>query len=168
MEELKDYLAARVPASFKDARMTLESVLATNALPAGTARAAAYAVAVSLAAKDLAVALREGLTPEQVEQAEVAAAIMGMTNVYYSFMDVAGVAELKTLPAQIRMVSYGQQAARDKVGFEVASLAVSIAGKCKPCIASHVQELQKRAFGAEQLRDIGRIAAAVNALAKAV
>lgn len=92
--------------------------------------------------------------------------MMGMTNVYYSFVDTVRIPGISALPAQLRMVTYGQQASKDKLGFEIASLAVSIAGKCKPCIVSHVEELQKLAATNEQLRDIARIAASVTAVSK--
>lgn len=166
MGAIKQFLAERVPAAFKDARLTLESVLGRSSLDADIAQAAAYAVAVSVSARELADALKAGLASARCEQAEVAAAIMGMTNVYYSFLEAAALPGVKALPAQLRMVSYGQQAAADKLGFEVAALAVSIAGKCRPCIASHVAELQTLGFTDEQFRDLARIAAAVNAVAR--
>lgn len=166
MQALKDFLAQNVPASFKDARMTLESALASPALGSPHAQTLAYAVAVYLSSKRLAEVLRAGLTPEQAEQAEVAAAIMGMTNVYYSFTDTADVPGVRALPAQIRMVSYGQQAAKDKLGFEAAALAVSVVGKCKPCVTSHVEALKTLGYTDEQFRDLARLSASVNAVAK--
>lgn len=169
MADIKQFLSERVPSSFKDARMTLESVLGASALGAELARTSAYAVAVSLQAAELGTALKEeGMSPERCEQAEVAVAIMGMTNTYYSFLETAGLPGVKALPAQLRMVTYGQQVAKDKLGFEAVALAVSIAGKCKPCIVSHVQELRALGFSDEQFRDLARVAAAVNAVAKAV
>lgn len=166
MQALKDFLSGSVPASFKDARMTLESALASPALGATSAQTMAYAVAVYLGSRSLASALQAGLTPENVEQAEVAAAIMGMTNVYYSFMDSADIPGVRAMPAQLRMVSYGQQAGKDKLGFEAAALAVSVVGKCKPCIVSHVDALKQLGFTDEQFRDLARVAASVNAVAK--
>ena len=168
MQAIKDFLAVRVPASFRDARMTLESALSSPALGPDLARTSAYAVAVSLSARDLAGVLRSELTADQIEQAEVAASIMGMTNVYYSFMDTADLPGARTLPAQLRMVSYGHEASKDKRGFELAALAVSIVGKCKPCIVSHVDELKKLGISDEQFRDLGRIASGVNAVAKVI
>lgn len=168
MQTIKDFLSPLVPATFKDARMTLENVLANSALGSERAQEAAYAVAVSLSAKSLAEILKPGLTPAQVERAEVAVAIMGMTNIYYSFMDTASLPDVAALPAQLRMVTYGQQATLDKTGFEVCCLAVSIVGKCKPCVVSHVSELKTLGFTAEQFRDLARLAGAVNAMAKVI
>lgn len=165
MDHIKDALA-RVPATHKDARMTLESALAAPSLGAELAITTAYATALSLGARDLAMILGEKLDEGRKEQAGVAAAIMGMTNVYYSFMDTADVPGVRQLPAQLRMVSYGVQAAKDNLGFEAAALAVSMAGKCKPCIVSHVEELRKLGFTDEQFRDLARVSAGVNAIAK--
>src|SRR5208282_4429757 len=123
------------------------------------AQTTAYAVAVSLGKSELARQLAADLPPERTAQAEVAAAVMGMTNVYYSFMDTADLPGARNLPAQIRMVSYGQEANKDRRGFEMAALAVSIVGKCKPCIASHVEELKKLGVSDEQFRDLARVAA---------
>jgi len=168
MQNLKDFLATSVPPTFKDARMTLEGALKSTVLGEGLAQTSAYAVAVSLHSERLAAALKEGMSADQTERAEVAAAIMGMTNVYYSFLDTVNDADITGLPAQLRMVSYGQQAAKDKRAFEAAALAVSIVGKCKPCIVSHVEELRALGFTAELFRDLARLAAAVNAVAKVV
>lgn len=166
MEAIKNHLQQVVPGNFKDARMTLESALASPVLGSELAQTAAYAVAVSLNARALAAVLKEGLSSARVEQAEVAAAIMGMTNVYYSFMDTADVPGVRSLPAQLRMVTYGQQAGKDKMGFEAVALAVSIAGKCKPCIVSHVEELKKLGMTDEQFRDLARVTAGVHAVSK--
>lgn len=146
--------------------MTLESVLANSSLGPELSVTCAYAVARSLKSTSLANCLRESLSAERAEQAEVAVAIMGMTNIHYSFMDTISLPDVKALPAQIRMVTYGQQAAKDKLGFEAAALAVSVVGKCKPCIVSHVDELGRLGFTAEQFRDLSRLAASLNAVTK--
>ncbi len=170
LETIKSALQAQVRPAFKDARMTLEAVLSNSALGTELALTSAYAVALALDAPKLTELLGAGLEPARREQAEVAAAVMGMTNVYYSFVDTVAhdalLPDLKALPAQLRMVSYGQQAQKDKRGFEVACLAVSLANKCRPCIASHVHELKGLDFSTEQFRDLGRVSAAAHAVSK--
>ncbi|KWU17915.1 carboxymuconolactone decarboxylase family protein [Burkholderia cenocepacia] len=169
MQAIKDFLAQNVRTTFKDARMTLEAALfSKSSLGPVVSQASAYAVAVSLHASALAEALKTGLPGPAVEQAEVAAAIMGMTSVYYSFLDMVDLPGVRQLPAQLRMVTYGQQGQADKLGFEVACLAVSLANKCKPCVTAHVEELKALAFSDEQFRDLARISAAVNAVAKVI
>lgn len=166
MDHIKTALQAQLPTTFRDARLTLESSLQSTAMTPLQALACAYSVAVSLGAKDLAKLLSEGLPDASKELAEVAASTMAMTNVYYSFVDMAGIPELGSLPAQIRMVGYGQQVAKDAFGFEAATLAVSIAGKCRSCIQAHVAALKKLGAADEALRDIARISSAVHAVSK--
>lgn len=166
MQQLKDFLSSNLPSTFKDARLTLEAVLGHSSLPDALSHTSAYAVAVSLGMTTLSGVLKATFGDIDVEQAEVAVSIMGQTNIYYSFLDTAPLPGLRNLPAQLRMVAYGQQSAQDKLGFEAAALAVSIVGKCKPCITSHVEELQKLGFTDEQFRDLARLCASLNAVSK--
>ena len=55
-----------------------------------------------------------------------------------------------------------------KKKFEAYALAASIIGKCHFCVKSHYELLKKEGLAAQQLRDIGRIAAVVNAAALAI
>jgi alkyl hydroperoxide reductase subunit D len=50
--------------------------------------------------------------------------------------------------------------------FEAYCLASSIIGKCHFCVKAHYETLKEEGYSIEQLRDIGRIAATINALAK--
>jgi alkyl hydroperoxide reductase subunit D len=53
-----------------------------------------------------------------------------------------------------------------KLRFEAFSLAASIVGKCHFCVKAHYDTLKKEGMTVEQLRDIGRIAAVITAVAK--
>jgi alkyl hydroperoxide reductase subunit D len=54
-----------------------------------------------------------------------------------------------------------------KANFEAFSLAASIIGKCHFCVKAHFDTLrQSEGYSVEQLRDIGRIAAVMNSVAK--
>jgi alkyl hydroperoxide reductase subunit D len=53
-----------------------------------------------------------------------------------------------------------------KERFESYSLAASIVGKCHFCVRAHFDGLKKMGYTVEQLRDIGRIAAVINSVAK--
>ena len=48
------------------------------------------------------------------------------------------------------------------------ALAASIVGKCHFCVGSHYALLKKEGLTTQQLRDIGRIAAVVNAAAQVI
>jgi alkyl hydroperoxide reductase subunit D len=50
--------------------------------------------------------------------------------------------------------------------FEAYSLAASIVGKCHFCVKAHYDTLKQEGYSVEQLRDIGRIAAVINSVAK--
>jgi alkyl hydroperoxide reductase subunit D len=73
---------------------------------------------------------------------------------------------LKGLPAQLRMNAIATHGGTTKANFEAFSLAASIVGKCHFCVKAHHETLKKEGYTVEQLRDIGRIASVMNAVAK--
>ena len=93
-----------------------------------------------------------------------AAALMGMNNVWYPYVEMSGDAELKTVRAELRMNAYATHGGVDKASFELYALAASIVGKCEYCVQSHYKILREAGFTTQQLRDVGRIAAVVNAV----
>jgi alkyl hydroperoxide reductase subunit D len=95
-----------------------------------------------------------------------AAALMGMNNAWYPYVEMAGDEELKTLRPELRMNAYASSGGVEKKQFEAFALAASIIGKCHFCVSSHHALLKKEGLTAQQLRDIGRIAAVVNAAAQ--
>jgi alkyl hydroperoxide reductase subunit D len=97
-----------------------------------------------------------------------AAALMGMNNVYYPYVEMADDEDLKTQRAELRMNAYATHGGVDKKRFELFALAASIVGKCHFCVKSHYKMLKENGFSAQQLRDVGRIAAVVNAAAQAL
>ncbi|MEO7008964.1 MAG: carboxymuconolactone decarboxylase family protein, partial [Caldimonas sp.] len=94
-----------------------------------------------------------------------AAALMGMNNIWYPYVEMAGDADLKTQRAELRMNAYATSGGVEKKKFEAYALAASIVGKCHFCVSSHYANLKKEGLTTQQLRDIGRIAAVVNAAA---
>jgi alkyl hydroperoxide reductase subunit D len=91
---------------------------------------------------------------------------MGMNNVWYPYVEMADDANLKGLPAQLRMNAISTHGGTTKERFEAYSLAASIVGKCHFCVKSHYDNLKKMGYTVEQLRDIGRIAAVITSVAK--
>ena len=75
-------------------------------------------------------------------------------------------ADLRTQRAELRMNAYATHGGVDKRRFELFALAAGIVGKCHFFVASHYQTLKEIGMSAVQLRDVGRIAAAVNAAAQ--
>jgi len=154
------------PSYAKDVWITLDGALNKSGLTPEIAAGAAIAAAISAGSPELVEAF-QGLTSEmEATGAKTAAAIMGMTNIWYSYLHLADDAELKTQPPQIRMQGYATHGGVEKKHFEIYALAASIVGKCQGCVIGHIAELKKLGITAAELRDIGRLAAAVNATSK--
>jgi alkyl hydroperoxide reductase subunit D len=66
------------------------------------------------------------------------------------------------------MNAYATHGGVDKKRFELFALAASIIGKCHYCVVSHYKMLKENGFTAQQLRDVGRIAAVINAAAQVI
>lgn len=162
MEFIND-LKALVPDYAKDVRLNLDGVIARSALPAEEALGCALAAAFAAKNGRLVEAFRGALDEGNANGALAAAAVMGMTNVWYSYLDQAEDSELKTQQAQLRMNAYGNHGGVGARKFEMWALAASLVGKCRHCIAAHVAELRKAGVSTTELKEIGRIAAVVNA-----
>jgi alkyl hydroperoxide reductase subunit D len=67
---------------------------------------------------------------------------------------------------ELRMNAYAMHGGVSKAKFEAYALAASIVGKCHFCVQSHYALLKKEGWTTQQLRDVGRIAAVVNATAQ--
>ncbi|MBC7781662.1 MAG: carboxymuconolactone decarboxylase family protein [Proteobacteria bacterium] len=166
--EFLDEIKQRIPDYAKDVRLNLDAVIARSSLPQTEALGAALAAAFAAKSDMLVSAIRSsGLLAEaDVQAALTAASIMGMTNAWYSFIDLADDAQLKSLPAQLRMNGYQNHGGTTRRSFEVYALSASVVGKCRFCISSHVEVLRKEGVGDAELRDIGRIAAVINSAAQ--
>jgi len=116
----------------------------------------------------LVEAFKSGLSEGDANAALTASALMGMNNTWYPYVEMTGDANLKSLPAQLRMNAYATHGGVEKKRFELFALVASIIGKCHFCVASHYENLKNDGLSTEQLRDAGRIAAVVNAAALAL
>jgi lipoyl-dependent peroxiredoxin subunit D len=126
------------------------------------------ALAAAFAAKspELIAAFKAAVAPAEGYAALTSAALMGMNNVWYAFVELVGDEELKTVRAELRMNAYATSGGTSKVKFEAYALAASIIGKCHFGLKSHYDLLRKEGWTTQPLRDIGRIAAVVNAAAQ--
>ena len=103
------------------------------------------------------------LTPEALEAAKAAAAIMGMNNIYYRFLHLVANEKYRTLPARLRMnVMRSQTAGLD---FELWSTAVSAINGCGMCLDSHERTLREKGVGEELILAAVRVAAVIHAIA---
>jgi alkyl hydroperoxide reductase subunit D len=158
----------RIPDYAKDLRLNLDAVLSRSSLTPEEAAGAALAAAFAAKSRPLVASLRDGsgLDATHAQAALTAAALMGMNNVWYPFVDMAADPELKTVRPELRMNAYATHGGVERKSFELYALAASIVGKCGHCIQSHYKILQESGFSTQQLRDVGRIAAVVNAVAQ--
>ena len=97
-----------------------------------------------------------------------AGAIMAMNNVWYPYVEMVEDANLKGLPAQLRMNAIASHGGTTRARFEAYSLAASIVGKCHFCVKAHYDTLKQEGYTVEQLRDIGRVAAVISSVSKVV
>lgn len=165
MEFLKS-IKDQIPDWAKDIRLNLDGVIARSTLSPEDAIGAALAAAFSARSPVLIEAFKSGLSETDATAALTAAALMGMNNAWYPYVEMTGDAQLKSLPAQLRMNAYATSGGVEKKRFELFALASSIIGKCHFCVQSHYELLKKEGLTVEQLRDVGRIAAVVNAAAQ--
>ena len=163
--EFLNSIKEMIPDYAKDIRLNIDGTIARSSLEGNDALGVALSAAFAAKNRKFVDAIRESglLSPEEVNAALTASALMGMNNVWYPFVEMAGDADLKTLPAQLRMNAYASHGGVDKRRFEMYALAASIIGKCHFCIQSHSELLKAEGMSVQQLRDIGRIAAVVNA-----
>ena len=168
-----DALRETLPAYAKDLSLNLSSLAAETVLSDqqkwGCLVASAYAVGSGAVIKAVtASATAAGLSPEALEAAKGAAAIMGMNNVYYRALHLMkGGEEYRSLPARLRMNLIGNPGV-DKCDFELWSLSVSAINGCGLCLDAHEAELRKHCLTNVQVQAGLRIAAVINAVSRVV
>lgn len=164
IETLKNAL----PSYAKDLKLNLSSLAGeaglTEQQKAGTFIASAIASRSPQVIAALTAEFAPKLSPQALEAAKAAAAIMGMNNIYYRFTHLVSASDYKTLPARLRMNVIGNPGV-DKVDFELWSLAVSAINGCGACVDAHERELRKHGLAVESVQAAVRIAAVVHAVA---
>jgi alkyl hydroperoxide reductase subunit D len=149
VEQLKE----SIPDYAKDIKLNLDAVINRSTIDPDDATYIAIAAAFASDEVEKNAALSAG-------------SIMAQNNIWYPFIEMADDANLKGLPAQLRMNAISSHGGTTKAKFEAYSLASSIIGKCHFCVKAHYETLKQEGYSVEQLRDIGRIAATINALSK--
>ena len=156
-----------LPEYAKDTKLNLDSVINRSSLDIAEANACALAAAMATGNGKLVSFIQSNLEDARERDAALtASSLMGMNNVWYPYVEMADDANLKGLPAQLRMNAISTHGGTTKERFEAYSLAASIVGKCHFCVKSHYDNLKKMGYSVEQLRDIGRIAAVITSVAK--
>jgi alkyl hydroperoxide reductase subunit D len=164
IEALKENL----PEYAKDLKLNLSSLAAEPSLNeqqrAGTFIACALASRHAATTKAIFAEFAPKLSPEALNAARAAFAIMSMNNIYYRFTHLASALDYKTMPAKLRMNVIGKPGV-DKGDFELWCLAVSAINGCGACIDSHEKVLRAAGMTAEQVQAAVRIASVVHAVA---
>ena len=156
-----------IPEYAKDTRLNIDAVIKRSTLPTEEAEAIAVAAAFATGNSKFWTWLHSQLDNRvEADAALTAASLMAMNNTWYPYVEMADDANLKGLPAQLRMNAISTHGGTTKGRFEAYSLAASIVGKCHFCVKAHYETLKKEGYTVEQLRDIGRIASVVNAVSK--
>ncbi len=163
-----DALKDRIPDYAKDLKLNLGSLAAEPALTEQQRAGTFVRRRAGLAQRPVTAAIVAGfgpsLSPEALNAAKAAAAIMGMNNVYYRFIHLASAPDYKTMPAKLRMNAIAKPGV-DKADFELWSLAVSAVNGCGMCIDSHEKVLREAGVTAEAIQAAVRIASVVHAVA---
>ncbi len=166
-----DALRDLIPPYAKDISLNLSSLVNETVLSDqqkwGTFLASAHAVGVAPVVRAIETAAAGTLSPEAVNAAKAAAAIMGMNNIYYRSLHLMKNHEYTTLPARLRMNVLANPGVA-KVDFELWSTAVSAINGCGACLDAHEGELKKHGIAATQIQAALRIAAVVHAASRIV
>jgi lipoyl-dependent peroxiredoxin subunit D len=163
VDQLKDSL----PEYAKDVKLNLDAVINRSSVDPDHATYLAVASAFATGNSKLLAFIVANVTDETEKNAALTAgSLMAQNNVWYPYVEMADDSSLKGLPAQLRMNSITSHGGTTKAKFEAYSLAASIIGKCHFCVKAHYETLKQEGYSVEQLRDIGRIASVINAVAK--
>jgi lipoyl-dependent peroxiredoxin subunit D len=140
-----------IPDYAKDIRLNVDGTIARSSLEGNDAVGVALAAAFAAKSKLIIDAIR------------------GANNIWYPYVEMAEDPDLASQPAGLRMNAYATHGGVDKRRFEMYALAASIIGKCHFCVKSHYHLLKnEQGMSAQQLRDVGRIAAVIGAAANVI
>lgn len=160
-----------LPASAKDIKLNLQSVLQAESLSSAQRWGVAVASAIAARNPQLKAAIVEQAQREVdasvLEDAAAAAALMAMNNVYYRFRHMVGKQSYADRPARLRMNRLVSPAT-NKVDFELFSLAVSAINGCETCVRAHEDVVTKAGLSEDQVNDAVRIASVIHAAAVAL
>ena len=162
-------LIETLPEYAKDMRLNFSSVV-SNQTDLNEQQLWGTVVACAMASRNedlTATGLEEAashLSPDALEAAKSAAAVMGMNNIYYRFLHLAANEKYKTMRAGLRMNAIRTHGV-DPLDFELWCLAVSAINGCGACVDSHERVLREKGFGEEKVLAAVRLASVLHAIA---
>jgi lipoyl-dependent peroxiredoxin subunit D len=164
-----DALKEKLPEPAKDVRINLGNVLGSETLTRdqvwGVALASTYYLR-NPALRDavLADGRAAGISDAVIEDAQAAAALMGMNTIYYRFRHLVGKPAYAQRPARLRM-QWMSRPKTNKTDYEVFCLAIAALEGCEACIKAHEDAVLKGGLSEEHVNDIVRIASVINGFA---
>ena len=167
LQELLDTL----PSYAKDLRLNLPGLLTQTDLT--EQQAWGTLVACAFAARNpelLRAAVNDAashLSPEAIEAAKTAAALMGMNNVFYRFQHLIEKEKYSTMPARLRMQGLRNHGVGQE-DFELWCTAVSALNGCGKCLVAHERVVLEKGITEEAVLAAVRIASVVHGLASAL
>src|SRR5271166_4597290 len=158
-----------LPSYAKDLKLNFSSVVRqqselTEQQLWGTVVAAAIA---SRSEQLIAAAVDEAathLTPEALDAAKAAAAIMAMNNIFYRFKHLTSNEKYLTMRGGLRM-NVMRTHGIDPLDFELWATVVSAINNCGACVDSHEKTLREKGLSEEKILAAIRIASVVHAIA---
>jgi alkyl hydroperoxide reductase subunit D len=164
-----DALIDALPSYAKDLKLNFSSVVRQQTdLTEQQAWGTIVASAIASRDEQLVSAAEEEatthLTPEALEAAKGAAAIMGMNNIFYRFLHLTSNEKYRTMRAGLRM-NIMRTHGIDPLDFELWSLAVSAINGCGACIDSHEKTLREKGISEEKILAAIRIASVLHGIA---
>ncbi len=164
-----DTLIESIPSYAKDLKLNFSSTVRQQT-DLNEQQAWGTVVASAITSRNralIAAALDEAashLTPEALEAAKGAAAIMGMNNIFYRFLHLTSNEKYRTMRAGLRM-NVMRTHGIDPLDFELWSTAVSAINGCGACVDAHEKVMRDKGVTEEQILAAVRIASVVHALA---
>src|SRR5579871_4231955 len=145
-------LLETVPAYARDLKLNFSTLMQQPELNQQQVWGTAVASAIASRNEDLTRAvLAEAsahLSPQALEAAKGAAAIMGMNNIYYRFQHLTSNENYRGMPARLRMNIIRSHGV-DQVDFELWCAAVSAINGCSVCIDSHEKVVREKGLKEE-------------------
>ncbi len=163
-----DQLLETLPDYAKDLRLNYSSLVRGNTeLSTSQLWGTVVASAIATRSPQLTAALiaEAGLhlTPQVLDGARAAAAVMGMNNVFYRFQHLSSNESYATMPARLRM-NVMRTHGVDAADFELWSLAVSAINGCGKCIDAHEQVLREKGVSEEFIIGTVRVASTLHGI----
>ncbi len=164
-----DALIEAVPSYAKDLKLNFSSVMRQQTdLNEQQTWGTVVASAITSRNQELITAVLDEaathLTPEALDAAKGAAAIMGMNNIFYRFLHLSSNEKYRAMRAGLRM-NVIRTHGIDPLDFELWSLAVSAINGCGACVDSHEKTLRDKGISEEKILAAVRIASVTHAIA---